>query len=971
MEIDASQALPEVTPIEPEIKICRICSQSEDVKGSGQGGKGNSGSLYYPCNCSGSMKYVHEHCLISWLDLSGNKTCEVCKYQFKFQAVWKQGTPDQLPISDVINGLLKTTRKTIACFFHQLLVAFVWLFVLPITVSTIYESAVPLDESGGSLTTFQIYTRLFRLTSRIIRLNIQFSDWYIGLTVVLLNFLTIVGMLYLREQLHLAIERSLNENEEDLSRELKQQGDKKLNEYLIKKRLYKLEDTIPLESNSVNVSEANMSKSRVEASTANAPWDDNTMDDWSASDSELPPEGFTEYRENPPIPEIPVEDDNDWTDEEDQDDPVVEDQRPQGLLVDITWQRVTGVDGTYAFLEHVFYAYILNMLCLWVLWFGPMWLGKFTLRITTGLSFLPRLLNAISSLVYTIIGYSVIISAFGTFAMLRQIMYIQQKLPGLYQTSYYSYQIYIHLKVAILMLVELIFYPSIIGVWLDICAIQFLNHSLDNRLLFFEKNVLTSMFFHWLAGMIVVFQFVKVIMSIRQVTRPGLIWFVRNLEDHEYSPLKDMMENNIFVHLKRFCYTFAMLGWVIFVCVWIPTKVVKQFDLVQLSGYNTTRKSTKLASEYSGVQNYFVLFQVIIPLLNLDIGQKLAKKIFIAFIKLWAEFIGKILGLQSYLVGLENAPQTEIGQIHQPVLKNRTANGRLPGGGQPFQLDPYRRKHAFIQRVVAMLVILVFTMYSTSTCTIFIPTCTGRWIIGHMAFLLPYQRQRIHDEVIYSWMFGVCAIWTPIYVGHTCYEYGKKTFPVFFNRSRTEHWQRVKQGLVYTGKMMIFCVIVGMVMPLILGSILCFVIVTPLRQDGNVDTLMYITNDWIFGVLVQKIACGICLVVPEEWGWRDVLQPIYVNGQPQLLILVKVCFKIIHNLILIWAIPHLIAFGVYPLLISDKVTLGNLQTTIYPTLLSLLLGLDFAKWQCTAFQSLCAKFKQNKYLIGNKLVNRS
>jgi E3 ubiquitin-protein ligase DOA10 len=33
--------------------------------------------MFYPCKCSGSIKYVHQQCLMDWLGHSGNTHCEV------------------------------------------------------------------------------------------------------------------------------------------------------------------------------------------------------------------------------------------------------------------------------------------------------------------------------------------------------------------------------------------------------------------------------------------------------------------------------------------------------------------------------------------------------------------------------------------------------------------------------------------------------------------------------------------------------------------------------------------------------------------------------------------------------------------------------------------------------------------------------------------------------------------------------
>lgn len=47
--------------------VCRICRNPGDV----------DNPLRYPCACSGSIKYVHQECLLQWLNHSNSRQCEV------------------------------------------------------------------------------------------------------------------------------------------------------------------------------------------------------------------------------------------------------------------------------------------------------------------------------------------------------------------------------------------------------------------------------------------------------------------------------------------------------------------------------------------------------------------------------------------------------------------------------------------------------------------------------------------------------------------------------------------------------------------------------------------------------------------------------------------------------------------------------------------------------------------------------
>lgn len=52
---------------------CRICL--------------DEGDLISPCLCAGTSAFVHEECLIKWLNMSGRTDCEICKYEYNYEEV--------------------------------------------------------------------------------------------------------------------------------------------------------------------------------------------------------------------------------------------------------------------------------------------------------------------------------------------------------------------------------------------------------------------------------------------------------------------------------------------------------------------------------------------------------------------------------------------------------------------------------------------------------------------------------------------------------------------------------------------------------------------------------------------------------------------------------------------------------------------------------------------------------------------
>lgn len=76
--------------------FCRICHESDSIS-----------PLLTPCTCSGSLRYVHEMCLIQWLTASETSSCELCKFPFIMQSKIK---PFNEVSVDKVNAILDARK---------------------------------------------------------------------------------------------------------------------------------------------------------------------------------------------------------------------------------------------------------------------------------------------------------------------------------------------------------------------------------------------------------------------------------------------------------------------------------------------------------------------------------------------------------------------------------------------------------------------------------------------------------------------------------------------------------------------------------------------------------------------------------------------------------------------------------------------------------------------------------------------
>ncbi|KAI7729409.1 hypothetical protein M8C21_010247, partial [Ambrosia artemisiifolia] len=104
-----------------EEDVCRICRNRGDA----------DNPLRYPCACSGSIKFVHQHCLLQWLDHSNARHCEVCKYPFSFSPVYAENAPRSLPFQEFIIAIAMKAYIVMRFFIRFIFVLSIWLLIIP------------------------------------------------------------------------------------------------------------------------------------------------------------------------------------------------------------------------------------------------------------------------------------------------------------------------------------------------------------------------------------------------------------------------------------------------------------------------------------------------------------------------------------------------------------------------------------------------------------------------------------------------------------------------------------------------------------------------------------------------------------------------------------------------------------------------------------------------------------------------
>eukprot|EP00936_MAST-01D_sp_MAST-1D-sp1_P002910 g2910.t1 len=79
---------------------CRICFDDAETA--------ETGRLFRPCSCRGSMAWVHVECLDKWRKSSANPRaffrCEQCLYEYRFGRAFSAYGPDRLSLARFLSG---------------------------------------------------------------------------------------------------------------------------------------------------------------------------------------------------------------------------------------------------------------------------------------------------------------------------------------------------------------------------------------------------------------------------------------------------------------------------------------------------------------------------------------------------------------------------------------------------------------------------------------------------------------------------------------------------------------------------------------------------------------------------------------------------------------------------------------------------------------------------------------------------
>lgn len=859
--------------------ICRVC-RSEGTPDK---------PLYHPCICTGSIKYIHQDCLVQWLKYSRKEYCELCSHRFAFMPIYSPDMPKRLPIKDIVSGLLGSLGTAIRYWLHYTLVAVAWLVVVPLTACRIYRSLFT-----GSVSS------LLTLPLDMLSTDNLLADSFYGCCVVTCTLCTFISLVWLREQI------------------LHGGGP----------------DWLDQDNNNINNNNPNgaQPQNAGEVQAGEGPAEEVVV-----GNEEGGGEAANENEANL------AQDENNWN-------PIEWDRAAEEL----TWERLLGLDGSLIFLEHVFWVVSLNTFFILVFAFCPYHIGHFTL---VGLKLKEYAIAVqFEGLLTTLCGYVVI-------GLVLVCLHLLASLVRLRKTKRVLGLCYVVVKVSLLSVVEIGVFPLVCGWWLDICSLKMLDATLLDREASFRQAPGTSMFIHWLVGMVYVFQFASFILLLREVLRPGVLWFLRNLNDPDFSPIQEMIHLPILRHVRRFLGSLVIFGTTVLLMVWVPVNIIERI-LPGFLPYNVVLTSDAPVGEFS---LELVLLQVILPAL-LEQGQ--TRQWLKALVRNWCIAISYILDLRSYLLGDEpQEVKNEEGEEQEEVVEERqevegeaapmglaAAHQALVQGGGPSGFQPYNCPRLFPLRILGLVCIIYLSLILASLSMLTIPVFLGRKLMS-----LWMGGSKVHE--LYTAACGLYACWLIL----RCAVVLANWFPKGWNAIAA----KMAEWMAITSKSLVALSVLLGILPLLMGLLVDMVFIVPLRVPLNQTPIIYLWQDWALGVLHTKIVCAVTLMGPN-WWLKGVIEQVYHDGIRRMnlrLVLQDLALPVLATLGLALALPYLLAVSVIPLFGFPDNMKSLALRGIYPSLVAAICFASVVVFQVRQFCRLYEHIRNDKYLVGRRLVN--
>ncbi|XP_024932938.1 probable E3 ubiquitin ligase SUD1 isoform X1 [Ziziphus jujuba] len=1005
---------------EDEGDVCRICRNPGDPENP----------LRYPCACSGSIKFVHQACLLQWLNHSNARQCEVCKYAFSFSPVYAEDAPARLPVQEFVVGMAMKACHVLQFFLRLSFVLSVWLLIIPFITFWIWRLAF-VRSLGEAQRLF-----LSHLSTTVI-----LTDCLHGFLLSASIVFIFLGATSLRDYFrHL---RELGGQDAEREEEGERNGARAARRP-------------PGQANRNLAGDANVEDAGGAQGIAGAGQmirrNENVAARW----------------EMPPRLEAHVEQMFDGLDDADG-------------AEDVPFDELVGMQGpVFHLVENAFTVLASNMIFLGVVIFVPFSLGRVILYYVSWLFYtasgpvlstvvpltesalslanitLKNALTAVRNLssenqesglldqvaemlkvntsgpneiannisspltadllkgatigtsrlsdVTTLaIGYMFIFSlVFFYLAVVALIRYtrgepltmgrfygiasIAETIPSLFRQFFAAMRhLMTMIKVAFLLVIELGVFPLMCGWWLDVCTIRMFGKSMSQRVQFFSASPLASSLVHWVVGIVYMLQISIFVSLLRGVLRNGVLYFLRDPADPNYNPFRDLIDDPVHKHARRVLLSVAVYGSLIVMLVFLPVKLAMRM------APSIFPLDISVSDPFTEIPADMLLFQICIPFAIEHFKLRTTIK---SLLRYWFTVVGWALGLTDFLLprpednvvqengnaepGRQDRLQVaQLGGQDQSLVALQAgdnSNGGILASGDSNMAEDFdgdeqsdSDRYGFVFRIVLLLVVAWMTLLMFNSALIVVPVSLGREIFNAIPFLPITHGIKCND--LYAFIIGSYVIWSAVAGARYSIEH-VRTKKVVVLLSQIWKWC----GIVLKSSALLSIWI--FVIPVLIGLLFELLVIVPMRVPVDESPVFLLYQDWALGLIFLKIWTRLVMLdhmMPlGDESWRAKFERVREDGFSRLeglWVLREIVIPIIMKLLTALCVPYVLARGLFPVLGYPLVVNSAVYRFAWVGCLSFSMVCFCAKRFHVWFTNLHNSIRDDRYLVGRRLHN--
>ncbi|KAI5661108.1 hypothetical protein M9H77_20431 [Catharanthus roseus] len=1018
-EVTSNSALSRYDEDDEEEDVCRICRNPGDAENP----------LRYPCACSGSIKFVHQDCLLQWLNHSNARQCEVCKHAFSFSPVYADNAPARLPFREFIVGMAMKACHVLQFFLRLSFVLSVWLLIIPFITFWIWRLAFVRSFSEAQ-----------RLFLSHISTTVILTDCLHGFLLSASIVFIFLGATSLRDYFrHL---RELGGQDADREDEAERNGARPA-----RRPPVQANRNLAGDGNGEDAAGGQGIAGAGQIIRRNA---ENVAARWEMQAARL---------------EAHVEQMFDGLDDADG-------------AEDVPFDELVGMQGpVFHLVENAFTVLASNMIFLGVVIFVPFSLGRVILyylswllssatspvlstvmpltesalslaNITlknaltavanltsdnqesslfgqvagmlkvnaSGLSEASNNLNAtisaellkgpsvgasrLSDVTTLAVGYMFIFSLIffylGIVALVRYtrgepltmgrfygIASIAETIPSLLRQFLSAMRhLMTMIKVAFLLVIELGVFPLMCGWWLDVCTIRMFGKSISHRVEFFSVSPLASSLVHWVVGIVYMLQISIFVSLLRGVLRTGVLYFLRDPADPNYNPFRDLIDDPVHKHARRVLLSVAVYGSLIVMLVFLPVKLAMRMvpSIFPLD--------ISVSDPFTEIPADMLLFQICIPFAIEHFKLRTTIK---SVLRYWFTAVGWALGLTDYLLPRPedngghdsgNGDPVRQDRAHAQLGQDRALVG-LPAdnvnrvrhvvANSHLAEELENEEHAdtdrcsFVLRIVLLLIVAWMTLLIFNSALIVVPVSLGRALYNALPLLPITHGIKCND--LYAFVIGSYVIWTAVAGARYSVEHIR-------TRRATVLFRQVWKwcGIVIKSSALLSIWI--FVIPVLIGLLFELLVIVPMRVPVDESPVFLLYQDWALGLIFLKIWTRLVMldqVLPlVDESWRIKFERVKEDGFSRLQgfwVLREIVLPIIMKLLTALCVPYVLARGLFPVFGYPLVVNSAVYRFAWLGCLGFGLILYCAKRFHVWFTNLHNSIRDDRYLIGRRLHN--